>query len=90
MGVLKLLLAFTAAAAALALPTLVPEDSAAPNFVLRYDNETLERRQSINYNQDYTTGGSISYTHSGNSFSATWNNPQDFVVGIGWNPGNAK
>lgn len=60
------------------------------DFVLRRDNSTLSRRQSPNYNQDYTTGGTVNYTPSGSSFSLNWNTQDDFVVGVGWTTGNTK
>lgn len=86
---LTLLTVLYAAASALALPTSTTTDLIVPDFVLSPEH-ALNRRQSINYNQQYTTGGSIQYSHSGSSYSAIWNNANDFVVGIGWNPGNSK
>jgi hypothetical protein len=40
------------------------EDSSPANFVLGRDN-AVSRRQSTNFNQDYTTGGTVSYSPSG-------------------------
>lgn len=60
-----------------------PED-----FVLKRINDTLSRRQSApSYHQDYTTGGTVTYTPTGSSFTTNWNTQDDFVVGIGWNTG---
>ncbi|KAK4575137.1 hypothetical protein LTR86_000989 [Recurvomyces mirabilis] len=65
------------------------------NFVLGEDhplalarrNASLEKRQ--NYVQNYHTGGTVNFQHTGDKFSLNYNvNGQDFVVGIGWNPGS--
>lgn len=48
------------------------------NFVLGAHNDV--RRSTVNYNQDYTTGGDVVYTHSTTGFAVNWSNPQDFVV----------
>ncbi|RFU23925.1 hypothetical protein B7463_g12413, partial [Scytalidium lignicola] len=64
-------------------------DRGAPDFDLRRDNTTLSRRQAPNYNQDYTTGGTVNYSPSSSSFSVTWNTQDDFVVGRGWTVGTA-
>jgi endo-1,4-beta-xylanase len=50
----------------------------AHNFVLGGHNAV--RRSGINYNQDYTTGGDVVYTHSNTGFAVNWSNPEDFVV----------
>ncbi|EEA18899.1 hypothetical protein TMatcc_010557 [Talaromyces marneffei ATCC 18224] len=93
----SLLVAFTAIVGALAAPTeLVKDDnvldllSRGPsNFVLDTTNTTsLVRRAGINYNQDYTTGGTVNYYHSSTGFQVNWNTQNDFVVGVGWNPGS--
>jgi len=52
-------------------------------------NESLARRSNTNYNQDYTTGGEVSFSPGTNEFSVTWNTQDDFVVGVGWNPGSS-
>ncbi|KAM0445244.1 hypothetical protein ACHAPV_006815 [Trichoderma viride] len=57
------------------------------NFVLGGHNDV--RRSAVNYNQDYTTGGDVVYTHSSTGFAVNWSNPQDFVVGVGWQPGGS-
>lgn len=48
------------------------------NFVLGGHNAV--RRSTVNYNQDYTTGGDVVYTHSSTGFAVNWSNPEDFVV----------
>lgn len=93
----SLFAAFTAIAGSLAVPAdLVKDDnvldlvSRGPsNFVIDTTNSTsLARRSAINYNQDYTTGGTVNYYHSSTGFEVTWNTQDDFVVGVGWNPGS--
>ncbi|KAK6534043.1 hypothetical protein TWF281_005382 [Arthrobotrys megalospora] len=51
-------------------------------------NETLARRSNTNYNQKYTTGGTVNFSPQTNGFSVNWNTQNDFVVGVGWNPGS--
>lgn len=63
-----------------------------PDFDLTGFNATsfregLRRRQTANYNQDYTTGGTVDFSGSGSEFSVTWNTQDDFVVGRGWSTG---
>jgi endo-1,4-beta-xylanase len=59
----------------------------APDFALGSPNP-LSRRQ--NYNQDYKTGGDVVYTHTSNGFTVKFDAADDFVVGVGWNPGSAQ
>lgn len=56
------------------------------NFVLGASNPV--RRSAINYNQDYTTGGDVVYSHSNTGFAVNWSYPQDFVVclPLKWQP----
>lgn len=62
------------------------------NFFLGPDHPLSRRnlagRSSINYNQDYTTGGTVNFSPSTTGFSLNWNTQEDFVVGVGWNPGS--
>lgn len=57
------------------------------NFFLGPDHP-LSRRSNTNYNQDYTTGGTVNFSPATNGFSVNWNTQDDFVVGVGWNPGS--
>lgn len=83
-------------AASLAAPTEVAEKKVEErgeyNFFLGPDHPLSRRnlagRSNTNYNQDYTTGGTVNFTPSTNGFSLNWNTQQDFVVGVGWNPGS--
>ena len=59
------------------------------DFVLGSEN-AVQRRQSTNYDQDYTTGGDVVYTPNGNSFTVDWDTEDDFVVGVGWSTGNTR
>ena len=88
----KLVIGLSAVAASLAAPA-----ETSPNlskrgpmsFALGSDHP-LARRANTNYNQDYTTGGTVDFTPSTNQFSLNWNVEQDFVVGVGWNPGSSE
>jgi endo-1,4-beta-xylanase len=91
------LVAVTASfAAPVADPDLPPhvERRGPNNFVLTADHPLMVARRNAsleartNYVQDYTTGGTVNFAHSGNSFSLNFNTKEDFVVGIGWNPGS--
>jgi hypothetical protein len=88
--------ALSAAAVALAAPAAEPQlDARGPhNFVLGPDHplmvaRNLTARANTNYNQDYTTGGTVSFTPGTNQFSVNWDTQEDFVVGVGWNPGSS-
>jgi endo-1,4-beta-xylanase len=50
--------------------------------------DSIARRATINYDQDYTTGGTVNYSPSSTGFSVTWSNAEDFVVGVGWTTGS--
>ncbi|KAH8900422.1 glycoside hydrolase family 11 protein [Thozetella sp. PMI_491] len=56
------------------------------DFVLQ-PFDPLVRRSAIDYNQDYTTGGTVNYSPSSTGFSVSWSNANDFVVGVGWKTG---
>lgn len=86
----KLAFGLSAVAGSLAAPTdlkPVVQKRGPMNFVLGPDN-SLSRRSNTNYEQDYTTGGSVNFSPGTNQFSVTWNTQQDFVVGVGWQPGS--
>ena len=80
-----LILALSAAATSFAAPTETIERNASPDFELGTE---LVRRQD--YNQDYTTSGSVSYSPTSNGYSVTFSGAQDFVVGKGWSAGSAS
>jgi endo-1,4-beta-xylanase len=92
-------LALSILASSLAAPTELTEAPVqkrdAYNFVMGIDHPlTLARRNSTvsrratNYNQDYTTGGSVYFAPASGEFYASWDTTDDFVVGVGWNPGS--
>ncbi|EPS39174.1 hypothetical protein H072_7081 [Dactylellina haptotyla CBS 200.50] len=89
-----LVLGLSAVSAAVAVPTV--EKRGDFNFIFGEDhplaiarrNETLARRSNTNYVQNYKTGGTVNFTPSTNAFSLNWNTQNDFVVGVGWNPGS--
>ncbi|KAI1322870.1 endo-beta-1,4-xylanase [Xylariaceae sp. FL0255] len=68
------------------------------NFTLSHDHplnvarkeEALKRRGATNYNQDYTTGGSVYFAPASGEYYASWDTTDDFVVGVGWNPGSTS
>jgi endo-1,4-beta-xylanase len=77
----------------LALPT-APET---PYFELRSGNSSLSnlmrRAEAVNFNQDYiASGANVQYSpnQGAGSFSINYNTNQDFVVGLGWQPGDSK
>ncbi|KAH8682532.1 glycoside hydrolase family 11 protein [Xylariales sp. PMI_506] len=77
---------------ALAVPVDAPQssvDERGPHDLFMGPDSFLSRRATIDYDQDYTTGGSVSYSPSSTGFSVTWSNAQDFVVGVGWKTGTS-
>lgn len=63
------------------------EDLSPADFVLGRDNALLPRQD---YQQDYTTGGDVIFTPSGNYYKVAWSTQDDFVVGLGWTTGTWK
>lgn len=54
--------------------------------------DLVRRASGTNYNQNYIAGGAnVQYTpnQSAGSYSVTWNTNADFVVGLGWQTGDA-
>nr|Q8J0K5.1 RecName: Full=Endo-1,4-beta-xylanase B; Short=Xylanase B; AltName: Full=1,4-beta-D-xylan xylanohydrolase B; Flags: Precursor [Talaromyces funiculosus]CAD33900.1 endo-1,4-xylanase B [Talaromyces funiculosus] len=89
MGISSILLSALIAGGALALPAAEPV-----SFDIRDENITLARRaEAINYNQDYiASGANVQYSPNmaAGSFSINYNTQGDFVVGLGWQPGDAN
>jgi len=86
-----------AVAGAFALPASGPASEGVPNFSLRSGNSSLSnlmrRAEGVNFNQDYiASGANVQYTpnEGAGSFSVTYNTNADFVVGLGWQPGDSK
>ncbi|KAI1342234.1 endo-beta-1,4-xylanase [Xylariaceae sp. FL0016] len=60
-----------------------------PDSLLALRNVTANRKRSdTNYNQDYTTGGDVYFAPATDEFYMSWDTTDDFVCGIGWNPGS--
>jgi len=77
------ILAFVGAAAA--SPVAVPEAEPVAEV------NTLEKRDALNYVQNYNGGqANFQYSLGSGHYSASWNNPGDFVVGLGWNTGSTR
>jgi endo-1,4-beta-xylanase len=62
-------------------------------LMLARRNASLEARgmpleERTNYVQNYKTGGTVNFTPSNGGFSLNFNTNDDFVVGVGWNPGS--
>ena len=64
--------------------------SLGPDHPLSRRSTTIASRSNTNYDQDYTTGGTVDYSPGTNEFSVTWDTTDDFVVGVGWNPGSTE
>ena len=89
----SLVVALSAIVGSLASPTNLVKDieeRGPQDFVLHPANALRHRQSSPNYNQDYTTGGTVSYSPSSSGFSVTWNTQDDFVVGKGWTTGSTR
>ena len=92
----KILLALSVLSGALAAPVAEPAPMPAHDFDDLLTNSTLRelvrRATGTNYNQNYIAGGAnVQYTpnQSAGSYSVTWNTNADFVVGLGWQTGDA-
>ncbi|KAI9708043.1 MAG: hypothetical protein M1820_004247 [Bogoriella megaspora] len=84
-------------AGAFALPAPEAQPIAIPNFSLEGGNSSLSnlvrRAQGVNFNQDYVAGGAnVQYSpnQAAGSFSVSYNTQADFVVGLGWQPGDSN
>jgi endo-1,4-beta-xylanase len=52
---------------------------------------SLEKRASLNYVQNYNGGqANFQYNLGAGTYTCSWNNPGDFVVGLGWTTGAAR
>ncbi|KAF7532912.1 hypothetical protein G7054_g7538 [Neopestalotiopsis clavispora] len=99
-------LSLLAAAGTLAAPTAGAAEVLPPhverrgphNFFLGPDHPLMLARRNVsvlegrstNYVQDYTTGGTVDLTPSSGGFSLSFDTTEDFVVGVGWNPGSTS
>lgn len=55
--------------------------------------DLIKRARAVNYNQNYiASGAGVTYTPnlSAGSFSVSYDTKADFVVGLGWQPGDAE
>jgi endo-1,4-beta-xylanase len=90
------LLPLSMLAGALAVPAPAPIAIPSPNFSLQGGNSSLSnlvRRAGTNFNQDYVAGGAnVQYSpnEGAGSFSVSYNTQADFVVGLGWQPGDSN
>jgi endo-1,4-beta-xylanase len=99
MGISSLFVTLSAifATGAFALPSPETPSAAAEFFELRSGNTSLSnlmrRAEAINFNQDYiASGANVQYSpnQAAGSFSVNYNTQGDFVVGLGWQPGDSK
>ena len=74
-----------------------PAPVAMPNFNLQGGNfsasNLMRRAEAVNFNQDYVaSGANVQYSpnQGAGSFSVNYNTNADFVVGLGWQPGDSK
>lgn len=87
-----LALVLSAAAGTIAAPTVEPRGLV--DFVLHPDHPLARRignitaRSNPSYTQNYKTGGTVNFQATGTGFTLNYNVQQDFVVGVGWNPGS--
>ena len=84
MGFSSYLLTLSAIAGALAAPSAVIDERSP---------ELARRSDTINYNQNYiASGANVQYSPNlgAGTFSISYNTQQDFVCGIGWQPGNSE
>lgn len=64
---------------------------AAPAAEAQTEAAALVKRQAINYVQNYNGNVcNFKYNEYEGTYSASWNNPPDFVVGLGWSTGTGN
>ncbi|CDS01505.1 probable endo-1,4-beta-xylanase A precursor [Sporisorium scitamineum] len=74
--------------ALLAIAGLAGTAVASPIATRESPNAELVRRQSINYVQNCNGNlANFKYNQGAGTYSGNWNNPGDFVVGLGWSQG---
>jgi endo-1,4-beta-xylanase len=55
------------------------------------ETRVLEKRQAINYVQNYNGNlANFQYNEGTGGIYASWNNPSDFVIGLGWTTGTGN
>lgn len=71
-------------------PTYVKREGAGPADFVLGPNHALARRATVDYDQDYTTGGDVVVSYSGDYYHVAWDvtSSEDFVVGVGWTTGS--
>jgi hypothetical protein len=80
-------------AGALALPAGAGPE---PDIILRGNSTLLDlvrRAEAVNFNQDYIAGGAnVQYSpnEGAGTYTVNYNTQDDFVVGLGWQPGDSK
>lgn len=72
--------------------TLIAALAAGTTFAAPAEPVELEKRATpINYVQNYNGNlANFKYNQQAGTFSANWNNPGDFVVGLGWQTGSLR
>ncbi len=74
---------------ALAIAGLVGAAAAAHAPSTEAEPAALEKRQAINYVQNYNGNlANFRYSEYAGQYSGNWNNPSDFVIGLGWSTGS--
>ncbi|SPO43838.1 probable endo-1,4-beta-xylanase A precursor [Moesziomyces antarcticus] len=62
-----------------------------PALEANKDAGSLVKRQSINYVQNYNGNlANFQYNQGTGTYSGSWNNPGDFVIGLGWSQGTSS
>jgi endo-1,4-beta-xylanase len=80
---MKLSIAFVALIASV-FATPIPETA-------DVEERGLEKRQAINYVQNYNGNlANFQYNEGTGGIYASWNNPSDFVIGLGWSTGTGN
>ncbi|EFX03450.1 beta-xylanase 1 [Grosmannia clavigera kw1407] len=88
-SLIRLILAAAVVSTVTAAPATTLIDTDAPDFEIG-SRDVLAARQSPNYNQDYTTGNTVSYTAASDGYSVSFTGASDFVVGKGWSKGTNR
>lgn len=88
---LHLAAALSMVVGALSFPHQVQEAREPHDFVLA-PQPSLSKRGGNDYSQDWETSGPVTYSSTANNdtYTVSWDYPQVFVVGVGWQTGSYK
>jgi endo-1,4-beta-xylanase len=88
-------ISFASISAILAVASAVPAPASRASGLSRFSprNTALSRRAGVNYSEHYLEeGANVTYSpdETTGTFSVKYNTSEDFIVGLGWQPGDSR